>query len=247
MVTYNAEETVNPRRTIPRALVIGTLVVTVCYIALNAVYMFVLPLDQIAGSERIAADAANAILGRGGAGLMAGLVVFSTVGALTGIILTGPRVYYAMARDGLLFQWLGGIHPRFRTPHRALVLQAVWASVLVFTGSYRVLFSRVIFIEWIFFGMLAVALILLRRRTDLKRDYSIPGYPLVPIIFTIASFAISINHVVSDISSNGFWLVTGGLNDSLFGLLLVLAGLPVFYTWRFFRRTKDRQIRSTNQ
>jgi len=207
--------------------------------------MYLLPLDRIAASERIAADAANAVLGRGGAGVMAGLVVFSTVGGLTGIILTGPRVYYAMARDGLLFKWFENIHPRFRTPHRALAVQAVWACVLVTTGSYRVLFSRVIFIEWIFFGMLALALMLLRRRTELKRDYSIPGYPYIPALFAIAAFAIAVNHVATDIASNGFNLSTAVLNDSLFGLLLVLAGLPVFYAWRFLHHRRDPQQRST--
>ncbi len=238
MVTYNAEETINPKRTIPRALVIGTFVVTACYIALNAAYMYILPLDRIAGSERIAADAADALFGRGGGGMMAGLVVFSTFGALTGIVLAGPRVYYAMARDGLLFGWFGSVHPRHRTPHRAIVLQAVWSSFLVLTGSYRVQFSRVVYTEWIFFGLLAVGLILLRRRTDLMRDYSVWGYPAVPIIFAIASFAIVVNHVVSDIMSNGVWTRANALNDSLFGLGLVLIGLPVYYIWRTVRQSR---------
>ncbi|NIP79115.1 MAG: APC family permease, partial [Gemmatimonadetes bacterium] len=163
MVTYNAEETLDPERTIPRALVVGTLVVTACYILLNAVYLYVLPLETVAASDRVAADAADAVLGRGGGMIMSALVVFSTFGALSGIILAGPRVYYAMARDGLLFRWLGEVHPRYRTPHRAIVLQAVWASVLVSTGTYRALFTRVIYTEWIFFGLMAVGLILLRR------------------------------------------------------------------------------------
>lgn len=173
MVTYNSEETINPRKTIPRALMLGTFIVTVCYIALNAVYMYVLPLATVASSTRIAADAADALVGHGGGAFMSGLVVFSTFGALSGIILCGPRVYYSMARDGLLFRWVGKIHPRYRTPNRAIFIQAIWSSVLVATGTYRALFTRVIYTEWIFFGLMTIGLFLLRRRSDIVRGYNI--------------------------------------------------------------------------
>ncbi|MFC1543696.1 APC family permease [Gemmatimonadota bacterium] len=219
MVTYAAEETIRPERTIPRALLIGTLTVTACYIAMNAVYMHVLPLDRVIASERIAADAADVILGSGGAGLMSGLVVFSTFGALSGIILAGPRVYYSMANDGLIFRWLGGIHPRFRTPHRAIALQAVWSSVLVATGTYQALFTRVVYTEWIFFAMMAFGLFRLRRRRDYRPSYRIWGYPIVPAIFVLASAAIVFNQIVGD------------PGESAFGLALVLVGLPVYYFW----------------
>ena len=226
MVTYNAEETEDPRRTIPRALVIGTLVVTACYIALNAVYLYLLPLDVVASSDRVAADAADAVFGRGGGASMSALVVFSTFGALSGIVLAGPRVYFAMARDGMLPAWVGAVHPRFQTPHRAIVLQALWACVLVGTGSYRVLFTRVVYTEWIFFGLLAGGLFLLRRRADLRRDYSVWGYPLVPAIFALSAFAIVANQVWAEPV------------ESLTGLGLVLVGLPVYHFWarRGYRR-----------
>ena len=116
MVTYSAGETDRPERTIPRALMIGTGIVTAAYIALNTVYMYVLPLDKVASSTRIAADAADALVGSGGGAFLSAIVVFSTFGALAGIILSGPRVYFAMAKDGLLFSWLGRTHPRFGTP-----------------------------------------------------------------------------------------------------------------------------------
>lgn len=225
MVAYNSEETKNPRRTIPLALIFGTLVVTLCYILLNTVYMYVLPLEKVASSERIAADAAEAVLGSGWATVMSGLVVFSSLGALTGIILSGPRVYYAMASDGMLFRWIGGIHPKYRTPHRAIVVQAIWSSILVLTGSYRDLFTRVVYTEWIFFGLMAIGLILLRRRPGLKRDYSIWGYPFVPVIFSLASFAIVINHVASD------------PKPAAAGLSIVLIGLPVYGIWKWARRS----------
>src|SRR6185437_8232910 len=139
MVTYAAEEITDPERTIPRALV-----VTASYVALNAAYFHVLSPSAIARSNRVAADAADAVLGRGGAAVMSAIVVVSTFGALNGVILAGPRAYLAMARDRLLVAWAAAVHPRYHTPHRALVLQGVWAIVLVSTGTYRALFTRVV-------------------------------------------------------------------------------------------------------
>lgn len=219
MVTYSAGETVDPRRTLPRALLLGVLVVTVCYIGLNTVYFHLLPLETVISSERVAADAADAVLGFGGEAVMAVLVAVSTFGALAGIVLAGPRVYLTMARDGLLFRWLGAVHPRWRTPHRALVLQAVWAAVLILTGTYRALFTRVIYTEWIFFGLLAVALFVLRRRPGIERGFSVWGYPWVPAVFALAAFAIVANQVIADPV------------ESLTGLSFVLLGLPVYAVW----------------
>jgi APA family basic amino acid/polyamine antiporter len=227
MVTYSSEETVSPERTIPRALALGTGIVTLAYLAMNAVYLYVLPLEQVAGSTRVAADLAEVLLGPGGGRAIAGLVLFSTFGALTGIVLTGPRVYLAMARDGLLFSWAGAIHPSYQTPHRAIVLQAIWSSVLVATGTFRALFTRVIYTEWIFFGFLAIGLILLRRRPGLTREYSMWGYPILPVIFIVASFAVVVSQVVASPV------------DTAIGLGIVLLGLPVYYFSRP-RRSFDR-------
>lgn len=219
MVTYSSEETVEPKSTIPRALVIGTVVVTLSYLAMNAVYMFVLPLDVVASSTRVAADAADAVIGSHGGAILSAIVMFSTFGALSGIVLAGPRVYYAMAQDGLLFRWLGAIHPRYRTPHRAIAIQAVWASVLILTGTYRELFTRVVYTEWLFFGLMAVGLFRLRRRPDVAREYSVWGYPVLPLVFVVASFSIVLNQLVS------------GTLESMVGLSLVLVGLPVYFLW----------------
>jgi len=219
MVTYNSEETINPRKTIPRALMFGIVIVTLCYIALNAVYMYVLPLDVVASSKRIAADAADALLGYGGGSFMSFLVIFSTFGALSGIILCGPRVYYSMARDGLLFRWLGAVHPRYHTPHRALVIQAVWSSILVMTGTYQKLFIRVVYTEWIFFALMAIGLFVFRRRSNIVRSYKIWGYPVIPAIFIVFSFLIVANQIISD------------PRESLFGLSLVLVGWPIYFLW----------------
>lgn len=219
MVTYSAEETIDPKKTIPRALMLGTMIVTVCYIALNAVYMYILPLDMVASSNRIAADAADVLVSSGGGAVMSGIVIFSTFGAVSGIILAGPRVYYSMARDGLLFKWVGEIHQKYRTPHRAIIIQALWSSILVVTGTYRGLFTRVVYTEWMFFGLMTIGLFILRKRPATIRDYSIWGYPIVPALFIISSFAIVINQVISDPI------------ESVFGLSLVIIGLPVYYIW----------------
>ena len=217
VVTYTAEETVNPERTIPRALLLGITIVTSCYVALNAVYFYVLPLDQVGRSTRVAADVATTLLGTRGGAAISALVMFSVFGAMTGSILAAPRVYFAMARDGLVFRWMGDIHPRFRTPHRAIALQAVWASVLASSGTYRQLFTRVIFTEWIFFAMMAGGIFLLRRRPGYAPAYRVWGYPWVPAVFVVASAAIVVNRFVSDPV------------DSVIGLGIVAVGIPVYY------------------
>jgi APA family basic amino acid/polyamine antiporter len=219
MVTYTAEETRNPERTIPRALMIGTLTVTACYIALNTAYFYALPLEKVISSTRVAADAAEAVVGRRGGAIISALVIFSTFGAVNGIILVGPRVYFAMARDGLLFRWIAAVHPRFQTPHRAIVLQAIWASVLVATGTYRSLFTRVIYTEWIFFGLMALGLYLQRRRAGYAPLFRAWGYPVFPALFILASFFIVANQVVAE------------PRNSTLGLGLVALGWPVYYLW----------------
>ena len=217
MVTYTGDETVDARRTIPRALLIGTLTVTASYIAVNAAYLSVLSPSAVASSNRVAADFADRVMGSGGAAAMSALVVLSTLGAMTGIILTGPRVYLAAAQDGLLTRWIGEIHPRFGTPHHAIALQAVWACVLVGTGTYRALFTRVVYTEWIFFGLMAAGVFILRRRAGYAPAYRAWGYPVLPLVFIVSTAVIVFNQLAADPV------------ESATGLLIVLAGLPVYY------------------
>jgi amino acid transporter len=227
MVTYAAEETRAPERTIPRALVAGVLLVTACYIALNAAYFHVLSPDRIAGSSRVAADAADSVLGRGGAALMSAIVAVSTFGALNGVILSGPRAYLAMARDGLLASWAAAIHPRFHTPHRAILLQGIWAVILVSTGTYRALFTRVVYTEWIFFALMAAGLFRLRARGSYQPTYRVWGFPAVPIVFILASGFIVAHQLVTDAANA--WT----------GFLFVAVGLPVYFV--FFRKSSPSQ------
>jgi APA family basic amino acid/polyamine antiporter len=206
MVTYAAGETRDPGKTIPRALLLGTLLVTACYLGMNAAYLRVLPVETVANSTRIAADAAGVVVGPRGAAAISALVIISAFGALNGIILAGPRVYLAMARDGLLFQWMAAVHPRFRTPHRAILVQAVWTSILVATGTYRSLFTRVVYTEWIFFALMTAGLLRMKR-----------GNPIFALLFIAACALIVVNQVAAD------------PGNAAVGLLLVAAGLPVYY------------------
>jgi APA family basic amino acid/polyamine antiporter len=164
------------------------------------------------------------LVGARGAAVISGLVTFSAFGAMSGSILAAPRVYFAMARDGLLFRWVDHVHARFRTPDRAILLQAVWASALVWSGTYRQLFTRVIFTEWIFFALMAGGIFVLRRRPDYRPSYRMWGYPWVPIIFMLAAAAIVVNRLASEPF------------DSAIGLALVGLGVPVFHAWCRWRR-----------
>ena len=220
MVTYAAEETRDAERTIPRALMLGIAVVVATYLALNAAYVLVLPRNQVLASTRIAADAAAAVAGPKAFAAISVLVVVSALGAMSGIILAGPRVYYAMARDGLLFGWMGAIHPRFKSPHAAIVAQAIWSSILVLTGTYRALFTRVVFTEWIFFGALALGVMRLRRSAGYAPAFRAWGFPIAPLLFASICLIIVLNSLVADPV------------ESVSGLALVAAGLPVYYIWK---------------
>ena len=221
-VTYVAGETTDPSRTVPRALTIGTLVVTLCYIALNALYLYVLPLDTVRTSPRVAAEVAAVLIGPVGGSAVAALVVLSGVGTITGIALAGPRMYLSMAADGMAPAWLDAVHPRFHTPHRAILLQATWALVLVLTGQYATLFARVVYVEWFFFALLAGGLFVLRLRGGYRPTAPIWGYPLTPLLVLAASGAVVVSQIVEQ-----------PVNAAI-GAAIVAAGWPVA-TW-FTRR-----------
>ena len=201
MVTYTAGETRDPVRTIPRALLIGTLTVTALYVLLNAAYLYLLPISRVIASPRVAADAAQAVAGPRGASLISALVILSATGVLNGVILAGPRTYYAMAREGLAFRWLGSLR-------HAIVLQAVWSCILVATGTYRALFTRVIYTEWLFFALMAIGLMRLRGRLA-----------FVPVTFAIAAVIVAAIQIAADPV------------QAATGLLIVVLGLPVYRYW----------------
>jgi APA family basic amino acid/polyamine antiporter len=212
MVTYAAGETINATKTVPRALFIGMTIVTVCYLALNAAYLRVLPLETVLNSQHVAADAASVMMGPRGATLVTALVLISAFGGLNGIVLAGPRVYYAIAKDGLAWSALANTHPRFQTPHVAIIAQAIWASVLVATGTYRVLFTRVVYTEFLFFGLMTIGLMRVQKRLN-----------VAALLFILGCVLVVANQIASD------W------KESAVGLLIVAAGLPVYY---FLKRSQ---------
>lgn len=231
--TYIGGEVADPGRTMPRALVTGVLVIVVVYLAVNAAYLLVLPLDAMAQSQLVAADAATQAFGtRGttifgplGAALVSALVVLSTFGSLNGAIMTGPRVLFALADDDLFFRPVAAVHSRFRTPHVAILLAALLGIGYVSVRTFEQLAESFILGIWPFYLLSVLAVFLLRwKRPDLYRPYRTWGYPVVPVLFLLASLAMLGNALVRQ------------PGPTLFGFGVILAGIPAYYLWRLFRR-----------
>ncbi len=226
-ITYIAGEVRKPKRNLPLALVSGTLIITALYLLMNVVYLLALPVEEMAGVVRIAERASTALFGGTTASLISAAVIISTFGALNGAIFVGPRVYYAMARDKVFFRKVGQVHPRFRTPAFAILLQAVWACLLALSGTYEQLFTYVVFVSLIFWIAATASVFVLRvRRPDLPRPYKTWGYPVVPLVFIVAASAILLNTLVARPV------------ESLAGLAITISGVPVYYHWR---RRRDEE------
>ena len=220
-LSYTAGEVKNPAKFLPIGFFLGTTIIIVVYLAANAAYLHVLPLPVMAEHQRVAATAMEFLIGPRGARFVSALILCSIFGALNGTILTSSRVYYAMARDGVLFKIVSRIHPRFHTPAVALLVLGAWSTVLTVSGSFEELYTYVIFAMWIFSAAAIAGVIILRRRLpDLHRPYRVWGYPVLPIAFIIAALAIVANT-----------LVTKPL-ESVLGLGIVLAGVPLYYGWK---------------
>jgi len=219
-LTFTAGEVKNPSRTLPLALFSGTFLVSLLYVLVNVGYLHVLPVSEIAKTDKIAATVANAVLGPIGNRLVSFAILVSTFGCLNGIILSGPRVYYAMARDRLFFARVAEIHPRFRTPIKSLALQAVWASFLTLSGTYSQLLSYVISAALLFYILTVYGVIVLRRsRPELKRPYAALGYPYLPIVYVgLAAIVLACNLV-------------GDPKNSWPGLAIIFLGLPAYFYW----------------
>jgi APA family basic amino acid/polyamine antiporter len=235
-ITYIAGEVIQPQRNIPRGLMIGTLVTITVYIIINIAYSYVLPITDMASSSLVAADVANNSMGAMGGAFIAAAVMLSTFGTSNGSIMASSRVFYAMAEDGLFFKSIKKIQPRYHTPANALLLQAVWASVLVMSGTFDLLTDMLIFVSWIFYALGAYGVIVLRRKyPDRERQYKVIGYPIVPLIFVGFATLFVFLTLYFDIQN-----YAEGKTDiiySVFGLLLVATGIP-FY-WFFRKRGSD--------
>jgi amino acid transporter len=216
-----AGEVRDPARVLPRALVAGLLIVITVYLAANAAYMYVLPFDVLRASTLVASDTMVRIVGDAGAAAVAAMVMTSTFGAVVGVTLLYPRIFFAMANAGLLFRPLARVHPRFRTPHVAVAAQTVATVVFALSRSFEQLIAAFILGVWPFLALAAVGVIILRRRRpDLHRPYRTPGYPIVPLVFF----------------GGTVWVIGSGLLanpvSTLAGMGLTLLGVPVYWMWK---------------
>jgi basic amino acid/polyamine antiporter, APA family len=214
-------EIVNPRKNLPKAAIVGVLVVVSLYLLINWVYFHVLGFSRVANSQHVASDAMSVLLGNKGAEWMTLAMIVSAFGALHVNLLGGPRVPYAMARDGVFFRFAKRVQPRFHTPSGAVIFQGCVAILLVLTGTYQELYSLGMFAISAFFALTALALIRLRRtEPELARPYRVWGYPWTVIVFGAATLAISVN----------LWLKRP-IRSSI-GLAIILLGVPFFHHWR---------------
>ena len=240
-VTFTAGEVRNPKKNLPLSLALGVGLVSILYLLANVGYLAVLPVDgsptganalergiKFAQNDRVGTAAVEAILGVKGAVMMAVLIMVSTFGCINGLILSGARVYYAMARDGLFFQKMGTLNNR-AVPRNALVVQCIWACLLTASGSYGELLDYVIFAVMIFYVLTIIGLFILRRKQpEAERPYKAFGYPVIPAIYVIASSFIALNLLISAKTRAQAWP----------GLLIVLMGIPVYFWWK--RKPADR-------
>ena len=222
-VTFAAEEVKQPERNLPRSLVLGTLGVTVAYVAAVAVYLYLVPIDEMARvpENRIATEAAVRMIGPAGGAFIALAVLVSTFGCVNGLTLAGARVAYAMARDGLFFRATAAVHPHYRTPAAALLLHGVIAAALALTGTFSDLLTMTAFSSLLFNVLTVVGLFVLRRtRPELPRPYRVWGFPVVPLLYVGVALFFLVYMPVADPRNTGM------------GVLLTAAGVPAYLYWR---------------
>jgi len=224
-VTFSAGETINAQRNFPRALLIGSSSLIGIYLVANLAYLAALGPVKAAQTDSIAATAVTVVVGPAASKLVALAILISIFSATNAITLTAPRVYYAMARDGVFFHKLAEVHRRFRTPAFAVLAGSAWAIVLAATGTFEQLLTYVVFTGWLFYALGAASIFVYRRRTsDQELPYRVPGYPWTPVLFIAAATALVVNTLVTQIGRAGV------------GLGIVLLGAPAYFIWR--RRTE---------
>ena len=220
-VTNSAGEALDPQRDFSRGIVFGTAALVALYLLANIGYLATLGPEGVAGSQRVAADAVRVLFGPVAAKLVSAAVLVSVFSAANGLALTGPRMYYAMGRDGVFFRSLGSVHPKFGTPAMAITAGGAWAILLTLWGSFEQLLTYVVFASWLFAALAAASVFMLRRRhPEAARPFRIPGYPLTPALFILAALAIVANTVVAR------------PQQALAGLGIVLIGTPAYLFWK---------------
>ena len=221
IVSFIAGEVERPERNIPLALGLGVATVAVVYLLANAAFLRILPVAEMAATERVGAAVALRTIGPLGAALVTATILLSIVGSLNGAVMTPPRIYFAQARDHLFFARFGNVHPQFQTPAFGIAMQAAWAALLALTGTYEMLISFAVFAAWIFYAMTVTGVLILRRtRPDQPRPYRMWGYPFT----TVAFVAIAVWFVgTTCVQSPG---------TSAWGVLFIGSGIPIYYLWR---------------
>jgi amino acid transporter len=208
----------DPQRNLPRAIIWGTLAIIAIYVSANMAYLYMNPIEKVAGSRLIAADTMSSIFGQAGAAFISVIVMISTFGSLMGSMLASPRIFFAMADDRLFFRSIAAVHPHFHTPHVAILLAALLGIAMVMTQTFEQLTDTFVLAMWPFYALSVAAIYRLRRsHPHLQRPYKVVGYPFVPAIFIAASAYLVINALITDPT----W------TSVTFGV--VLAGLPVYY------------------
>jgi APA family basic amino acid/polyamine antiporter len=233
-----AGEVRDPAHTLPRALALGVLIVTLVYILTSAVFLYLVPLERVASAETFAAQAGEALFGQAGGRVFSSIVMISILGSLAGLIMAAPRVYYAMARDGVFLRAIAVLHPRFGTPARAITLQAALASLLVVLGTFNQIISYFIFVTVIFIALTVGAVFVLRRPQGLSSrqagglSQQTPGYPVTPMIFLILVGLLLI--------------LLGGNNpvQAFLGVAVVAMGAPVYYLLFRNQLKRERVLRN---
>jgi APA family basic amino acid/polyamine antiporter len=220
-VTYIAGEVKEPERNLPLALLWATVIVTLLYLAVNAVYIYAVPVTEMKGAARSSEVATTALFGHTTSAWITAIITVSILGSLNVVTMIGPRIYYAMARDGAFFKGLTYIHPTFGTPTNAIILQAVWTCLLLLTNTWGTLFTYVSVVITLFSAFTVGSVIVLRyKRPELKRPYRLWGYPIVPILF----IAIHLGIVWGSVTEKPF--------ESLVGLFIVCLGIPAYLIWQ---------------
>jgi APA family basic amino acid/polyamine antiporter len=218
-VSFVAGEVENPRKNLPRALIIGTSGIILIYLLANLAYLAVLPVDEIRTSKLVAADVADKLLGPAGVAFVATVVMISTFGGLNGSMFTGPRILFAMADDNLLFKGMSKVHPRFKTPYVSISVAAVLAAVFVLLGTFEQLADAFVTAIVPFYALAVASVYALRKRPDYDPAFRVPGYPVVPLIFIVSTAMLLINAII-DPSSR--WQTLGVLGG-------ILIGIPVYF------------------
>lgn len=237
-ITFIAGEIRDPQRNIPKSLWLGLVACIFTYLLVNQAYLYVMPVEEIAGSSLVASDAMTIAIGPIGGAVVAAMIVICTLGALNGNTMAVSRVTYAMGKEAAFFPWTGREHPRFRTPANALWLHCAWVCALILSGSFDMLADMMVFVSWLAYGMGAVGIFLLRKRVpQVARPYKIWGHPYVTIIFILFTAFFLVLTIVNDVRNylDGRQPVV----NSVLGIIFIMVGIPL-YLW-FSKGGKDDQ------